>query len=721
MNWRSESGDQPVGREGAVGLSSGSVSWPLIVDSDASAPNENKGAIELSATIEIPTRDFLREPESIANDIADNAEQFGNASSDENSDKLYLGSGRAVRVDRSVTSPDGSTRWASAAEAGAAPVDMELSPVTEDTDQFELGEFPSSESSNPVDPIRETPGSWWKLSQLRRFVGSVMSSAEAGGKMVDHAVGLAIGSQTSLTTETQKLLHHRLQIATLLLFFGFVAALVAESFFFNGLHGAAEFMRFWSEVFLTTIMGLISWRLITRCPHMFRNLRFVEFVVFAAATWILALNSWVALEQGAADKHAVTLSGPWLALVFTYALFIPNQWRRALSGIATMSFAPVMIALAAGFFSPQVSRVASESLDFTHGLVNLALMSGFSTIAATWGVYSIGSLRSEVFSAKQFGQYRLSRQLGSGGMGEVYVGEHLLLKRPCAIKIIKPHQANDPKMLERFEREVRSTAKLTHWNTVAIYDYGRAEDGTFFYVMEYLPGLNLSQIVKMFGPLPPGRVIHLLVQICDALAEAHHHGMVHRDLKPANIFASKRGSKYDVAKLLDFGLVRRMVRREGQVEVASAAVGSPLYMSPEQAIGRPMDHRSDIYSLGVTAYFLLTGQPPFRHSEPLKVLRAHAKQTPPSFASLEISVPEDLTRVIFKCLSKLPEDRYSDVEELRHALLECASATEWTWSHAAQWWKLHRCPEKSQLDYAIENDQLTEWLAENEPVAAKER
>lgn len=634
-----------------------------------------------------------------------------NSAVDSSSTKLHVGSGKAVRVDRRASSAEGSTRLDHLQPLDA---DSDLSPAVEDTDEFELIEGSGPEVENTVPEAgRSWLSGWFNGKKVRRFFASLASSAEAGGKMVDHAVGLAIGSQNSLTSETQKLLHHRLTITTLLLFFGFVVSLIVESFFLAGLRSSAEFVRLWSEVALTTIMGFVSWRLLIGCPHFLRNLRLVEFLVFASASWILALNSWVVLDKGGAAESVAALSGPWLALVFTYALFIPNHWRRALSGIATMAFAPLLLALLAGFFSTGLSPLAGMSAEYTHGLVNLALLSGFSTVAATWGVYTIGSLRSEAYSAKQFGHYRLSLKLGTGGMGDVYVAEHLLLKRPCAIKVIKPHQSNDPKMLERFEREVRSTAKLTHWNTVAIYDYGRAEDGTFFYVMEYLPGLNLSQIVKMFGPLPAGRVIHLLVQICDALAEAHHHGMVHRDLKPANIFASKRGSKYDVAKLLDFGLVRRNLRREGQSASPSAAVGSPLYMSPEQAIGRPMDHRSDIYSLGVTAYFLLTGQPPFRYSEPMKVLRAHAKKSPPSFESIGVDVPSDLAQVIMNCLSKSPDDRYTDVESLRQALLRCSTSGEWTWLHAAQWWKLHRCPEKSELDHAIENDRLTEWLAQS--------
>lgn len=724
MSWRPNTGEAGSDRAATVGLSSGSSSWPIISNEPNSGsvakedsekfPEDNSPHVDLSVTTDLVRTLEDEVPLEPLAEIEAASKPELNSAVNSSPDKLHLGSGKAVRVDRRTSSADGSTRWAN---LNPSDSDSDFSPAIEDTDRFEVMEGSGPEVENTIpEASRSWLSRWWNGPRVRRFFASLALSAEAGGKMVDHAVGLAIGSQNSLTSETQKLLHHRLKITTLLLFFGFVFSLVAESFFLSSLRSAVEFMRLWSEVFLTTIMGFISWRLLAGCPHFFRNLRLVEFLVFASASWILALNSWVVLEEGVAAESVATLSGPWLALVFTYALFIPNHWRRALSGIATMAFAPVLLALLAGFFSTRISQFAVMSSEYAHGLVNLALLSGFSTVAATWGVYTIGSLRSEAYSAKQFGQYRLSLKLGTGGMGEVYVAEHLLLKRPCAIKVIKPHQSSDPKMLERFEREVRSTAKLTHWNTVAIYDYGRAEDGTFFYVMEYLPGLNLSQIVKMFGPLPAGRVIHLLVQICDALAEAHHHGMVHRDLKPANIFASKRGSKYDVAKLLDFGLVRRTVRREGQAASPSAAVGSPLYMSPEQAIGRPMDHRSDIYSLGVTAYFLLTGQPPFRFPEPMKVLRAHAKKTPPSFESMGVDVPSDLAQVIMKCLSKSPDDRYPDVESLRQALLHCSAATDWTWLHAAQWWKLHRCPEKSELDHAIENDRLSEWLAQSKSV-----
>jgi serine/threonine-protein kinase len=275
-------------------------------------------------------------------------------------------------------------------------------------------------------------------------------------------------------------------------------------------------------------------------------------------------------------------------------------------------------------------------------------------------------------------------------MGEVYLAEHRLLKRACAIKLIRPEKADDAKALARFESEVRATARLTHWNTVEIYDYGHTEDGTFFYAMEFLPGMNLQEIVDRYGPLPPERVVHLLVQVCGALREAHHAGLIHRDIKPGNIFAAQRGGVYDVAKLLDFGLVKsiRPVEAESlKLSIDGAVIGSPLYTAPEAVTGdEGLGKSSDIYSLGATAYFLLTGRVLFDDESALKVLFAHAHKEPIPLSELLPHVPAELERIVTTCLQKLPADRFPDVESLEAALRACSLPMEWTPERAVEWW-----------------------------------
>ena len=213
-----------------------------------------------------------------------------------------------------------------------------------------------------------------------------------------------------------------------------------------------------------------------------------------------------------------------------------------------------------------------------------------------------------------------------------------MLKRPCAIKLIRPEKAGNPANLKRFEREVRATATLSHWNSVDVFDYGRADDGTFYYVMEYLPGLNIQQLVEADSSIPASRIIHLMRQVCDALFESHGKGLIHRDIKPANIFAAQRGGVYDVAKLLDFGLVLSMSTSQDAALTQDGAIqGSPLYLSPEQAIGEKSDERSDIYSLGAVMYYMMTGAPPFDHVNPLKVIMAHAKDEPACSIGIQTS------------------------------------------------------------------------------------
>jgi serine/threonine protein kinase len=335
---------------------------------------------------------------------------------------------------------------------------------------------------------------------------------------------------------------------------------------------------------------------------------------------------------------------------------------------------------------PQVALVMTVD-DFLHYL----LASVVVLSVAVLGSRRRGRLRRATAQANQLGQYRLIALLGAGGMGEVYLAEHRMLKRPCAVKLIRPERAGDARVLARFEREVGVTARLSHWNTVEIFDYGRTADGTFYYVMEYLPGLNFEEILESHGPLPAERVVHLVRQVCQALREAHSIGLIHRDIKPANLFAAQRGGVYDVVKLLDFGLVKPVA------EVPSARLthegglsGTPLFMSPEQASGTDLvDARSDIYSLGAVAYALLTGRPPFERNSPLAILIAHARDevTPPS--QLRAEVPADLEKIVLRCLAKKPDERYQTVDDLEQALGRCAAADRWSQACATRWWQQH--------------------------------
>jgi serine/threonine-protein kinase len=324
---------------------------------------------------------------------------------------------------------------------------------------------------------------------------------------------------------------------------------------------------------------------------------------------------------------------------------------------------------------------------------------GLTLLACVVGVQTINSLRREAFEAKKLGQYRLKRLIGSGGMGEVYLAEHQMMKRPCAIKLIRPEKAGDPRVLARFEREVQTTAKLSHWNNIDIYDYGRTDDGTFYYVMEYLPGHNIGELVERHGALPSARVVHLIRQVCDALAEAHAMGLVHRDLKPANIYSAYRGGRFDVAKVLDFGLAKPSFASEDMALTQDGAVtGSPLFMSPEQATGSDeLDHRSDIYSLGAVMYFMLTGRPPFLGDKPLKVMFAHASQDVVPLRELNPEVSPAMERVVLRCLEKDPADRFQSVDELAMALLDADSDGSWTSDSAAAWWEDFGCPERKRM------------------------
>jgi hypothetical protein len=299
----------------------------------------------------------------------------------------------------------------------------------------------------------------------------------------------------------------------------------------------------------------------------------------------------------------------------------------------------------------------------------------------------IYGLRRDAHRARRLGQYMLEAKLGQGGMGVVYRAHHAMLRRPTAIKLLHPDRLG-AQSLTRFEREVRTTAGLSHPNTVTIFDFGRTPDGTFYYAMELLDGATLTQIVKLAGPMPPERVIYVITQVCGALAEAHDAGLIHRDVKPDNILLTKRGGLFDFAKVVDFGLVKE-IDAGAELTHEDAILGTPLYMAPEAIRGKARaDGRSDLYAVGAVAYFLLTGEHVFAGDTVIEIMSAHLKETPePPSARLGATVPADLEKLVLACLEKDPEKRPKNALELARALSLCEHANKWTKERAERWWR----------------------------------
>ncbi len=515
-------------------------------------------------------------------------------------------------------------------------------------------------------------------------------------------VALVEGSAVPMSSETRALLRNRLRITALLLAVGFLAFLLRSLGSLDVYLLPQHRVVFFTHIGVTLLMGIVGLRMCSHCDYSLNTLRWLELAVFGApAAFFLLMNYHQLIHcasQSIRHPHIPDILGSWTLLIFCYALFIPNTWKRAAIVLGTMGLLPIGVLGLAYLRSQEFAQLCLDQT-FRDNFTGLPLKIIFSVVTAVIGVRTIGSLRREAFVARQLGQYHLCEKLGSGGMGDVYLAEHQMMKRPCAIKLIRPERAGDPRVLARFEREVRATAKLSHWNSIDIYDYGRTEDGTFYYVMEFLPGHNFGELVELAGPLPAARIVYLMRQVCEALAEAHGQGMVHRDIKPANMFCAYRGGLYDVAKLLDFGLAKPLLsgmeREDPNLTQEGSITGSPLYMSPEQAAAEiGLDARSDIYSLGAVMYFLATGKPPFDYPNPLRVMAAHAGEPPKSPAGLNPIIPKELAEIILRCLEKEPGDRFSSAGALDEALDQIPLETPWTHAQATEWWNCHESPER---------------------------
>lgn len=495
-------------------------------------------------------------------------------------------------------------------------------------------------------------------------------------------VAIVTGKGESLSAQARETLRTRLRAGAYVVLFGFAIYLIRSYFDdrpLQGLHTLVVFTLTVSIAVLSSRMDLTT-----------RQLRLLELAIYGVPAVFFVPYQYYCVVQQLDANDAVgivsiykSVSCYWICLIVIYGLFVPNSWRRAACAVGPMVVLPVVTGVVVGVNHPMVAQHLNAS-----ELTDTGMVLCVAALCAIYGCEVIQSLREEAREAKEFGQYHLLKPIGQGGMGEVYQAEHRLLKRPCAIKLIRAEHAGDPLALARFEREVRSTAKLSHWNTIDIYDYGRTDDGTFYYVMEYLPGMNLRDVIKAAGALSPARSVNILCQICSALSEAHAAGLIHRDINTNNIFITMRGGIFDVAKLLDFGLVKTASDSgDTQLTMLGTVSGTPAYMSPEQASTElTPDERSDIYSLGAVAYVMLTGRVPFDGPSVMDVIISHARDpvTPPR--ELNSSIPEELENIVMKCLEKHPEDRFRSADNLREALLECPIDDAWSQKDASSWW-----------------------------------
>jgi predicted Ser/Thr protein kinase len=370
------------------------------------------------------------------------------------------------------------------------------------------------------------------------------------------------------------------------------------------------------------------------------------------------------------------------AVLLGRAALVPSEPRRT----ARISAASVAGTPVAAFL---LFRGGSwPDLPAGSAVTQAVLWSAFTVILATLLSNVTFHLRRSVARARRLGQYTLLEKIGQGGMGVVYRAEHEMLRRPTAIKLLPPQSAGE-QSLRRFEREAQLTARLTNPHTVSVYDYGRTPEGAFYYVMEYLDGVDLERLVREEGPLPPGRVVHILRQVCEALAEAHGAGLIHRDIKPANILLSERGGICDFAKVLDFGLVKEVNEsQDARLTRENVFAGTPDYLAPETIqFGSSPDPRSDLYALGAVAYYLLTGAPVFE-GRPIEVIQSHLQASPQSpSARLGRPLPRKLESLVLECLEKDPNLRPESAQVLMDRLASCDDVEPWGADEARTWWR----------------------------------
>ena len=500
---------------------------------------------------------------------------------------------------------------------------------------------------------------------------------------------------TSLPLDTQFLLqaNRRLGLVSAV-FAGAVAMLVGTAFLLYGVFGWDEpdhlphFLAAQTVLFLVSLaMAFMSWR------RVFDPVTLVKVGMVYQVLGALILS--ICAFQGDMLVQPLMAKLSWLAVwILLFPLFVPGPPLRSLAvSLLSASMAPAVFfswSLLGGHELPQLPVLVESFVPYY-------VCAGLAVIPA-WLVYDLGSTASAARNtARQLGSYQLTDLLGKGGMGEVWRAEHGLLARPAAIKLVgRPTgEAGDPlterpvEIRKRFEQEAQAIAALTSPHTVSLYDYGLTDDGTLYYAMELLDGLDFETLVKRFGPVSPARSIYLLRQVCESLAEAHRAGLIHRDIKPANLMACRIGGRVDFVKVLDFGLVRRAHdEHDPSVSGANCVLGTPGFMAPEQAkSSAEVDGRADIYALGCVAYWLLTGTMVFEDASGIGMIVKHVQEVPsPPSTRVEQHIPPTLERLVLDCLAKDPDRRPQTAEALMQRLTRLRIGRVWTQQQAHLWW-----------------------------------
>jgi len=533
-----------------------------------------------------------------------------------------------------------------------------------------------------------------RLSQERdlRVAPSIIARSAVSSTIGDSDVELARGMQTFAI------------VAGVITFASFIIVYLAELLAVEPAWSQVDYVREFGEAIAQGLLAIGAYR-VARSPRYGAHAKLlVGGALYAMVAFISTCYDVYYLEY-----NNFALNPSWVAtLVLLYALLVPAKTRHhaMMAGAASAALpAGLLLYYGAGQYTEPFGSLAGKGVAASVPTWLCALVSIFVVRRAERHRARLARMKANL---KMLGSYALIAKIGEGGMGEVWVGCHEFLARPAAIKVIRPslrqrsmassgNSGAHEVTLARFAREARVTSRLTSPHTVRLFDYGQADEESFYYVMELLDGMDVESIVRRYGPMPEERVRHLLIQACDALHEAHESDLIHRDVKPANVLVCKKGGIVDFVKVLDFGLVIDAVTavspsHDARLTQQGVVQGTPTYMSPEQALGREaLDRRTDVYALACVGYFMLTGSDLFRGETTMEVLMKHIQDapTPPSKRYPDNPISAPFEAILMRCLEKERARRPATAAELGDLLQELSLPRPWRQTEARAWAEAH--------------------------------